>query len=76
MLLSTKKRKRQHNIRLNAEEMKRSRKLQAHYDVGFSTLVRMLMKEKERELAKDEGGEDRAESAFQKREGGDTHERG
>jgi len=54
MLLSAKKRKRQHNVRLNAEEMKRSKKLQAHYDVGFSTLVRMLMKEKERELEKED----------------------
>jgi hypothetical protein len=57
MLLTTKKRKRQHNVRLNAEEMKRSKKLQAHYDVGFSTLVRMLMKEKERELEKAETAE-------------------
>jgi len=43
-------RMKQHNVRLNMEETKRAKKLQGHFDVGFASLVRMLMKEKEREI--------------------------
>jgi antitoxin component of RelBE/YafQ-DinJ toxin-antitoxin module len=42
--------KHQLNLRLNDEELKRLKRLCAHYGLEPSSLVRMLLKEKAREI--------------------------
>lgn len=43
-------REEQLNVRLNPEEQARFKRLAEHYGVSAATMVRMLVKEKEREL--------------------------